>query len=98
MYGCFGIELKCMTFSFIPFPSGARDITQRAIERALAIPHDFNCVHFQMAKLREKLASSLQMSSQIYYHPGIAKTVDRDGFGANVHVTVTFFSPRDDSQ
>ncbi|XP_056892238.1 plasma protease C1 inhibitor [Takifugu flavidus] len=48
---------------------GARDITQRAIERALAVPHDFSCVHFQMAKLREKLASSLQMSSQIYYHP-----------------------------
>lgn len=94
MSGCFGIELKCMTVPFIPFPSGARDKTQRAIERALAVPHDFSCVHFQMAKLREKLANSLQMSSQIYYHPSTANTVDWDGFGANVHVTANSFLPQ----
>lgn len=83
-----------MTVAFIPLPSGARDITQRAIESALAVPHDFNCVHFQMAKLREELASSLQMSSQIYYDPSITKTVDWDGFGAYVHVTITSFLPQ----
>lgn len=86
--------IKVHDCSLHPFPSGARDITQRAIERALAVPHDFTCVHFQMAKLREKLASSLEMSSQIYYHPSIAKTVEWDGFGANVHMTVTSFLPQ----
>ncbi|XP_070842671.1 plasma protease C1 inhibitor [Chaetodon trifascialis] len=48
---------------------GARDDTRRAIERAVCVPHDFHCVHFQMRKLREKLASSLQMASQIFYNP-----------------------------
>ncbi|XP_040892483.1 plasma protease C1 inhibitor [Toxotes jaculatrix] len=48
---------------------GARDHTRKAIERAVCVPHDFHCVHFQMKKLREKLASSLQMASQIYYSP-----------------------------
>ncbi|XP_059193608.1 plasma protease C1 inhibitor [Centropristis striata] len=48
---------------------GARSDTQKAIERALCVPHDFHCVHLQMKKLREKLAGSLQMASQIYYNP-----------------------------
>ncbi|XP_040000915.1 plasma protease C1 inhibitor [Xiphias gladius] len=48
---------------------GARDDTRKAIERAVCVPHDFHCVHFQMKKLREKLASSLQIASQIYYNP-----------------------------
>ncbi|XP_008284485.1 plasma protease C1 inhibitor isoform X2 [Stegastes partitus] len=48
---------------------GARDDTRRAIEWALSVPHDFHCVHNQMKKLREKLSSSLQMASQIYYNP-----------------------------
>ncbi|TMS23127.1 Plasma protease C1 inhibitor [Larimichthys crocea] len=46
---------------------GARDNARRAIERAVCVPHDFHCVHFQMKKLREKLAGSLQMASQIFY-------------------------------
>uniref|UniRef100_A0A3Q3W560 Ig-like domain-containing protein n=1 Tax=Mola mola TaxID=94237 RepID=A0A3Q3W560_MOLML len=48
---------------------GARGETQKAIERAIFVPHDFHCVHLQMKKMREKLASSLQMASQIYYNP-----------------------------
>ncbi|XP_056228466.1 plasma protease C1 inhibitor [Seriola aureovittata] len=48
---------------------GARDTTRKAIERAVCVPHDFHCVHFQMKKLREKLAGSLQLASQIYYNP-----------------------------
>ncbi|KAM8878476.1 plasma protease C1 inhibitor isoform 1-T2 [Spinachia spinachia] len=48
---------------------GARGDTRKAIERAVCVPHDFHCVHLQMKKLREKLASSLQMASQIYYNP-----------------------------
>ncbi|KAM8772411.1 plasma protease C1 inhibitor [Acanthopagrus schlegelii] len=48
---------------------GARGDTRRAIERAVCVPHDFHCVHFQLKKLKEKLASSLQMASQIYYNP-----------------------------
>lgn len=48
---------------------GARDDTRRAIERAVCVPHDFYCVHFQMKKLREKLSSSLHMASQIFYSP-----------------------------
>ncbi|XP_031158599.2 plasma protease C1 inhibitor [Sander lucioperca] len=48
---------------------GARDHTRKAIERAVCVPHDFHCVHLQMKKLREKLAGSLQMASQIYYNP-----------------------------
>ncbi|XP_044046955.1 plasma protease C1 inhibitor isoform X2 [Siniperca chuatsi] len=48
---------------------GARGATRRAIETAVCVPHDFHCVHFQMKKLREKLASSLKMASQIYYNP-----------------------------
>ncbi|XP_033478862.1 plasma protease C1 inhibitor [Epinephelus lanceolatus] len=48
---------------------GARDNTRRAIETAVSVPHDFHCVHLQMKKLREKLAGSLQMASQIYYNP-----------------------------
>nr|XP_020457777.1 factor XIIa inhibitor-like [Monopterus albus]XP_020457778.1 factor XIIa inhibitor-like [Monopterus albus] len=48
---------------------GARDETRESIEDAVSVPHDFHCVHFQMKKLREKLASSLQMASQIYYNP-----------------------------
>ncbi|NP_001290301.1 plasma protease C1 inhibitor precursor [Larimichthys crocea] len=46
---------------------GARDNARRAIERAVCVPHDFHCVHFQMKKLREKLSGSLQMASQIFY-------------------------------
>lgn len=77
------------------FPSGARDKTQRAIEGALSIPHDFSCVHVHMRKLRDKLSSSLQMSSQIFYHPSITQTVNWDGSGGNVLVTVTsLFSPQ----
>ncbi|XP_042341707.1 plasma protease C1 inhibitor [Plectropomus leopardus] len=48
---------------------GARDNTRKAIETAVYVPHDFHCVHLQMKKLREKLAGSLQMASQIYYNP-----------------------------
>ncbi|XP_032387597.1 plasma protease C1 inhibitor [Etheostoma spectabile] len=48
---------------------GARAHTRKAIERAVCVPHDFHCVHLQMKKLREKLAGSLQMASQIYYNP-----------------------------
>ncbi|XP_031727364.1 plasma protease C1 inhibitor [Anarrhichthys ocellatus] len=48
---------------------GARGDTRKAIERAVCVPHDFHCVHLQMKKLREKLAGSLQMASQIYYTP-----------------------------
>ncbi|KAM9363704.1 plasma protease C1 inhibitor [Symphorus nematophorus] len=48
---------------------GARGDTRKAIERAVCVPHDFHCIHFQMKKLREKLAGSLQMASQIYYNP-----------------------------
>nr|XP_040042618.1 plasma protease C1 inhibitor isoform X1 [Gasterosteus aculeatus aculeatus] len=48
---------------------GTRDDTRKAMERAICLPHDFHCVHLQMKKLREKLASSLQMASQIYYNP-----------------------------
>lgn len=48
---------------------GARENTRKAIERAVCVPHDFHCVHFQMKKLREKLTDSLQMASQIYYNP-----------------------------
>ncbi|XP_034754143.1 plasma protease C1 inhibitor [Etheostoma cragini] len=48
---------------------GARGHTRKAIERAVCVPHDFHCVHLQMKKLREKLAGSLQMASQIYYNP-----------------------------
>ncbi|XP_054460206.1 plasma protease C1 inhibitor [Anoplopoma fimbria] len=48
---------------------GARGDTRKAIERAVFVPHDFYCVHLQMKKLREKLAGSLQMASQIYYNP-----------------------------
>lgn len=55
----------------ILLPSGARGDTRRAIETAVCVPHDFHCVHFQTKKLREKLASSLQMASQIFYNPSI---------------------------
>ncbi|XP_045902900.1 plasma protease C1 inhibitor [Micropterus dolomieu] len=48
---------------------GARGPTRKAIETAVCLPNGFSCVHFQMKKLREKLASSLQMASQIYYNP-----------------------------
>nr|XP_046270185.1 plasma protease C1 inhibitor [Scatophagus argus] len=48
---------------------GARGDTRTAIERAVCVPHDFHCLHFQMKKLREKLGSSLQMASQIFYNP-----------------------------
>ncbi|KAF3852087.1 hypothetical protein F7725_005442 [Dissostichus mawsoni] len=49
----------------------ARGDTRKAIEIAVCVPHDFHCVHLQMKKLREKLAGSLQMASQIYYNPEI---------------------------
>ena len=71
-----------MAFFLILLPSGARGDTRRAIERAVCVPHDFHCVHFQLKKLKEKLASSLQMASQIYYNPRITITVwsfQRDG-------------------
>ncbi|KAK2817044.1 hypothetical protein Q5P01_025235 [Channa striata] len=48
---------------------GARDETRNSIERAVFVPHNFDCVHFHTKKLREKLGSSLQMASQIYYNP-----------------------------
>lgn len=47
---------------------GARSNTRAAIERAVCLPHDFYCVHFQLKRLREKMSSSLQMASQIYYN------------------------------
>ncbi|KAM3864878.1 plasma protease C1 inhibitor [Diretmus argenteus] len=47
---------------------GARGDTRRNLEVALCVPHDFHCVHLQMKKLKEKLSSSLQMASQIYYN------------------------------
>ncbi|KAM4585318.1 plasma protease C1 inhibitor [Odontesthes bonariensis] len=47
----------------------ARNNTRSAIETALCVPHEFHCVHFQMKRLREKLAQSLQMASQIYHNP-----------------------------
>ncbi|CAF93615.1 unnamed protein product, partial [Tetraodon nigroviridis] len=50
---------------------GARGKTQRAIESALSVPHEFSCIHFHIKKLKEKLDTSLQMASQIYYHPDI---------------------------
>lgn len=50
---------------------GARGSTQRAIETAVSLPHQFHCVHAQMRKLREKLAGSLEMASQICYNPEI---------------------------
>ncbi|XP_029294437.1 LOW QUALITY PROTEIN: plasma protease C1 inhibitor [Cottoperca gobio] len=53
---------------------GARGDTRKAIERAVCVPHEFHCVHLQMKKLREKLAGSLQMASQIYYNPQINLT------------------------
>ncbi|KAG7241262.1 hypothetical protein INR49_025780 [Caranx melampygus] len=53
---------------------GARDKTRKAIERAVCVPHDFHCVHFQMKKLRERLVGSLQMASQIYYDPNMNLT------------------------
>ncbi|XP_053187052.1 plasma protease C1 inhibitor [Scomber japonicus] len=51
---------------------GARGDTRKAIQTAVCVPHDFHCVHFQMKKLREKLSSSLQIASQIYYNPQIS--------------------------
>ncbi|KAM9857110.1 plasma protease C1 inhibitor [Aulostomus maculatus] len=51
---------------------GARGDTRRAIETAVCVPHDFHCVHVQIKKLREKLASSLQVASQVYYNPEIS--------------------------
>lgn len=66
------IFLHCLFF--IMLPSGTRDDTRKAMERAICLPHDFHCVHLQMKKLREKLASSLQMASQIYYNPSITVT------------------------
>uniref|UniRef100_M4A665 Serpin peptidase inhibitor, clade G (C1 inhibitor), member 1 n=2 Tax=Xiphophorus maculatus TaxID=8083 RepID=M4A665_XIPMA len=47
---------------------GARGNTRKALERAICVPHDFNCVHFQMKKQKEKMGQSLQMASQIYYN------------------------------
>ncbi|CAG5940076.1 unnamed protein product [Menidia menidia] len=46
----------------------ARNDTRRAIETAVCVPHDFHCVHFQMKQMRENMAESLQMASQIYYN------------------------------
>ncbi|CAK6977173.1 plasma protease C1 inhibitor [Scomber scombrus] len=51
---------------------GARGDTRKAIQTAVCVPYDFHCVHFQMKKLREKLSSSLQIASQIYYNPQIS--------------------------
>ncbi|XP_029918156.1 plasma protease C1 inhibitor isoform X2 [Myripristis murdjan] len=48
---------------------GARGDTRRHIETAVCLPHDFHCVHFQMKRLKEKLAGSMQIASQIYYNP-----------------------------
>ncbi|XP_037530872.1 plasma protease C1 inhibitor [Nematolebias whitei] len=47
---------------------GASGNTRRDLERAICVPHDFQCVHFQMKMQREKMADSLQMASQIYYN------------------------------
>ncbi|XP_015248921.1 PREDICTED: factor XIIa inhibitor-like [Cyprinodon variegatus] len=47
---------------------GASGKTRKAIERAICVPHDFNCIHFQMKKQKEKMGESLQMASQIYYN------------------------------
>uniref|UniRef100_A0A3P9ISG9 Serpin peptidase inhibitor, clade G (C1 inhibitor), member 1 n=1 Tax=Oryzias latipes TaxID=8090 RepID=A0A3P9ISG9_ORYLA len=48
---------------------GAGDDTRRALQSAIFVPHDFNCIHSQLKKLREKMSQSLQMASQIYYNP-----------------------------
>ncbi|XP_075901450.1 plasma protease C1 inhibitor [Nelusetta ayraudi] len=48
---------------------GARGNTQRALESAVSVPHEFHCVHLQMKKLRERVAGSMQIASQIYYNP-----------------------------
>ncbi|XP_061601050.1 plasma protease C1 inhibitor [Cololabis saira] len=48
---------------------GARGDTRRAIERAICLPHDFQCLHSQMKKMKEEMAHSLQMGSRIYYNP-----------------------------
>ncbi|XP_017272100.1 plasma protease C1 inhibitor [Kryptolebias marmoratus] len=48
---------------------GASDNTRKALERAICVPHDFQCFHFQMKKQRQMLAGSMQMASQIYYNP-----------------------------
>lgn len=69
------VFLSILCIFFILMHSGARGDTRKAIERAVCVPHDFHCVHLQMKKLREKLAGSLQMASQIYYNPGKAITV-----------------------
>lgn len=63
----YSIFILCLFFILLHL--GARGATQRAIESAVCIPHDFHCIHFQMRKLREKLTTSLQMASQIYHNP-----------------------------
>ncbi|KAM6940667.1 plasma protease C1 inhibitor [Xenentodon cancila] len=47
---------------------GASGDTRKAIERAICVPHDFQCLHSQMKKMKEKMAHSLQMGSLIYYN------------------------------
>ncbi|XP_013868646.1 plasma protease C1 inhibitor [Austrofundulus limnaeus] len=48
---------------------GANGNTRSALERAICLPHNLRCVHFQIKKQREKMAASLQMASQIFYNP-----------------------------
>ncbi|XP_074555154.1 plasma protease C1 inhibitor [Halichoeres trimaculatus] len=48
---------------------GARGDTRKAVERAIRVAHDFHCVHLEMRKLRNKMAGSLEMASQIFYSP-----------------------------
>ncbi|KAM4750497.1 plasma protease C1 inhibitor [Anableps anableps] len=47
---------------------GASGNTRKALERAICVPHDFHCLHFQMKKQKERMRQSLQMASQIYYN------------------------------
>lgn len=53
---------------------GARGDTRRALQTAVCVPPNFNCVHDQMKKLKDKLANSLLMASQIYYNSEVNLT------------------------
>lgn len=74
-------RIKCQIYSLaflitqfilyiVLFLAGARGDTRRALQTAVCVPPNFNCVHDQMKKLKDKLANSLLMASQIYYNSG----------------------------
>ncbi|KAJ8335985.1 hypothetical protein SKAU_G00393280 [Synaphobranchus kaupii] len=48
---------------------GARGQTQAALETALCFPHSFSCLHEEMKSLREELAHSVEIASNIYHSP-----------------------------